>query len=182
MLYEVPQPVALNEPELALLACIRAGRPIDLEHWHDAADAMEELVEALLKREAIPEIRLRLFDDPDLAEAGRKSPYDNFRENGNGWSETIRHGNFTKYLHYWIYGPELPKDAIEGLCQIRNEDRGTSGELLDQYLKHARDCVRKYRLYPHHAGTEFFRLGVEIGMHVDRARSLRKAAMSVRRK
>lgn len=180
MAYTVPQQVSLTEPELKLYARIKAGKPIDLEHWHDAADAMEELVESLLKREAIPPIRLRLFDDADLAETNGKSPLDEFQSEGNDFRSTIRHGHFVKYLHHFIYGPSLPKAAIEGLCKILNDDMGTSGTLIDQYCKHARDCVRKYGLQRHEAGTEFFRLGVEIGMEVDAARTLRKAARSVR--
>jgi hypothetical protein len=50
--------------------------------------------------------------------------------------------------------------------------------ILDQYRKHARKCVRKFRLNSNYAATEFFRLGVEIGMELHDARSLRDAARS----
>jgi hypothetical protein len=50
--------------------------------------------------------------------------------------------------------------------------------VMNQYRKHARACVREHGLDPNQAATEFFRLGVEIGMTVHDARTLRDAAKS----
>jgi hypothetical protein len=70
--------------------------------------------------------------------------------------------------------------VISGLCQLLNEDRGTSGEVMTQYRRFARASVRAYSLTPRAAATEFFRLGLEIGMSVDEAKILRDAALSTR--
>jgi hypothetical protein len=84
------------------------------------------------------------------------------------------------YLKHFINGPDLPQPVIEGLCKILNESMGTSGMVMDQYCRFARESVRKHGLDRAKAATEFFRLGVEIGMSVDNARTLRDAAHTTR--
>jgi hypothetical protein len=139
---------------------------------------MESLVESLLQRQAVPDVRLRVFFDPNYAETGRKSRQEAFESNGTSGNEIYRHPHFIPYLRYFIYGPKLPQPAIDGLCRILNEQRGTSGMVMDQYRRHGRECVRKYGLFRVDAATEFFRLAVEIGMGIDEARTLRKAVQS----
>ena len=79
-----------------------------------------------------------------------------------------------------IEGPDLPREAVDGLCRILNDDMGTSGMVMDQYCRHARESVRRFGLDRRKAATEFYRLGIEVGMEPDDARMLRQAAMSVR--
>ena len=176
--YAAPQSIELTEFESGLYARI-PQRPSH-DGWHDVADAMEQLVLSLLDRKAVPEVRLRLFCDPDYAEKGSKSRQQVFESNGTSGNDIFRHPHFIPYLRHFIDGPDLPKDAIDGLCKILNDDMGTSGMLMDQYRKHARASVRKHGLDAGHAATEFFRLGVEIGMEIHDARTLRDAAKSTR--
>lgn len=171
-------PIELTEAERQLYA--KVADDFDHDTWHTTADAMEELMKALLARNGIPEIRLRVFSDPAYAETGNRSRQNVFESNGTSGTDIFRHGNFVKYLRYFVKGPELPIDAIDGLCKILNDDHGSSGMVLDQYRRHARKCVRDFKLDPSNAGTEFFRLGLEIGMDVTAAHSLRDAAKSVR--
>jgi len=103
-----------------------------------------------------------------------------FESNATTGNAIYRHPHFIPYIHHWIRGPDLPKDVIDGLCRILNEDHATSGMVMDQYREHARASVRKHGLTPTNAATEFFRLGVEIGMEIDDARTLRDAARSTR--
>ena len=176
--YAPPQSIELTDGEAELYAKIPNSPSHD--GWRDVADAMESVVESLLERKAVPEVRLRLFADPDYAETGKKSRQQVFESNGTSGNEIFRHPNFISYLQHFIHGPDLPKSAIDGLCQILNEDRGTSGMVMYQYRKFARDCIRKHGLNPSDAATEFFRLGVEIGMDIHAARTLRDAARSTR--
>lgn len=178
MNYVVPQSIALTESESELYSRIPES-PTD-DGWPDVADALESLVKSLLDRNAVPEIRLRLFCDPDYAETGSKSRQQVFESNGTAGIELYRHPHFIPYLRHWIHGPTLPKDAINGLCTILNKDHGTSGMVMDQCRKHARVSVRKHGLSQSQAATEFFRLGVEIGMEIHAARTLRDAARSTR--
>ncbi len=178
MEYRPIGPIELTEAEMQLYAQI----PEDFDHdsWQNTADAMEELMKSLLARSGIPEIRLRVFSDPGCAETGNQSRQSVFESNGTSGRDIFRHGNFVKYLRYFVKGPELPIGVIDGLCKILNDDHGTSGMVLDQYRRYARKCVRDFELDPACAGTEFFRLGLEIGMDLTAARSLREAAKSVR--
>jgi len=52
--------------------------------------------------------------------------------------------------------------------------------LMDQYRKYARSSVRQHKLNASYAATEFFRLGVEIGIEIWDARTLRDAARSTK--
>ncbi len=183
MKYEVPQHVELTDEESQLYdrilsAEIRHGRSSD--DWSEIADSMETLVELLSSRKAIPEVRIQLFVDPKLAESGAMSRQQVFESNETSGSDIIRHPNFVKYLRHFIEGPKLPKPVMQGLCDILNEDRGTSGMLIEQTRKFVRDSIRNNGLDRGYAATEFFRLGIEIGMSESSARSLRDAAMSVR--
>lgn len=178
MNYVAPQSIELTESETELYSRISESPAHD--GWNDIAKAMEALVESLLNRNAVPEIRLRLFCDSDYAETGNKSRQQVFESNGTTGSGIYRHPHFIPYLRHWIDGPSLPQEAIDGLCTILNENLGTSGMVMDQYRKHARASIRKHGLSPSIAATEFFRLGVEIGMEIDEARTLRNAARSTR--
>ncbi len=135
---------------------------------------------ALLKRDAIPRVRLDLFRDPQLAETGSRSREQVFEGNGTQGREVWRHPHFPPYLKHFIEGPDLPLEAIDGLCRILNEDRGTSGMVMDQYRAFARACVRRHGLEKKKAATEFYRLGIEIGMERSDARTLRDAASTAR--
>lgn len=180
MTFSPPQPVKLNEAEEKLLTRIEAFDKLahpPYEEWKSIADAMEALFDSLVERDAIPEIRWRLFTDSDLAETGSKSRQQVFESNGTSGREIIRHPHFIPYLRHFIIGPDLPTPAIEGLCRILNEDMGTSGELMDRYRAHARATVKMHRIDSHHVATEFFRLAIEIGMDAHAARVLRDAAM-----
>lgn len=178
MKYERPKPIELTATEAELYSRIPTNPGHD--GWHEVADAMEALFESLRDRQAIPEVRLGVFFDPAYAETGNKSRQQVFESNGTSGSDMYRHPHFMPYLRYFIYGPDLPKSAIEGLCKILNDDAGTSGMVMDQYRKHARSCVRQFGLDQGKAATEFLRLGIEIGMELHAARTLREAARSAR--
>lgn len=173
-----PSTVQLTAEEAQLYAQIPNVPSHD--GWLQVADAMENLFLSLLDRDAIPEIRLKLFFDSAFAETGSKSRQEVFESNGTSGNDIFRHPNFIPYLRYFIDGPRLPRTAIDGLCRILNENIGTSGEVMDQYRQHARAVVRTHRLVSSTAATEFFRLGLEIGMSDFAARTLRDAARTAR--
>ncbi len=176
--FKVPGHVALTSEE-KLLAAIVFG-PDGEREWKDVADAMQWLFQSLLHRDAIPRIRLQMFEDPDLAELRGKSPKQAFEENGVRGDAITRHWDFKPYLDHFIHGPRLPKDIVDGLVRILNDDCGTSGMVMKQYECFARDSVRRHRLNRHSGAREFHRLAVEIGMGVEDARILRHAALGTR--
>ncbi len=176
--FKAPEHVELTTDETNLAALVFAEQ--EECEWNEIADAMQALLKSLLDRVAIPSIRLQVFEDPECAEVYDKSPKQIFEGNGTSGIAIYRHPHFKAYLHYFVYGPNLPKDVIDGLVRLLNDDRGTSGMVMTQYGQFARDAVRRHRLDPRTAATEFHRLGLEIGMGAHDARVLRDAARRTR--
>ena len=58
-------------------------RSNNLYSWDETADAMEELMESLLERDAIPLARRKFFSDPDYYVGGHgRSRLQTFEKNG----------------------------------------------------------------------------------------------------
>lgn len=178
MEYTPPCSVELTDEEANLNEQIPSS-PDRTVPWGPIADAMESLFKSLIERDAIPAVRLRVFDDPKHAEKRGKSPKQVFESNGTCGDHICRHPHFIEYLRYFINGADLPNAVIKGFCKILNNDQGTSGMILDQLHRYVRSCVREYRLDPHTAGTEFYRLAVELEIDYD-PHGIRTVAMSTR--
>lgn len=148
--------------------------------WERTADAVESLLVSLKGRNAIPMVRLKVFSDPDFAEVGSRSIKGTFNKNGVPDAKIVRDPNFVKYLRYFIFGPNLPRPVIEETVKFFDEFMGTSGMLITASGKKVRSLVRTFNLNRFEVETEFFRLGVEIGLSPSDARLLRKAVMSTR--
>jgi hypothetical protein len=178
MNYQPPQVVELTRDESKLNEQI-LDSPDPSKKWTPIADAMESLLKSLIGRNAIPEIRLRIFADPEYAETRNKSPKQIFESNGTCGAEIYRHPHFMKHLRYFINGPDLPAPVINDFCKILNEDAATSGEKVDQLHRFVRSCVREYDLDRHSAASNFYKLAVELEIEYDPYR-IRTVAMSVR--
>jgi len=178
MNYQPPQAVELTDEESKLNEQIPYS-PDPSGNWTQIANAMESLFKSLIERNAIPEIRLRIFTDPKYAETRNKSPKQIFESNGTCGDEIYRHPHFIKHLRYFINGPDLPEAVINGFCKILNDDAGTSGEILDQLHRFVRSCVREYGLDRHSAASNFFKLAIELEIDHD-PYGIRTAAMSTR--
>lgn len=178
MKYVAPISIELTASESELYKQII--KPLSPQDWPETEVALASLTNALLDRDAVPEIRVRLFADSSFAEVSGRSPREVFEANGTRGNDIFRHIDFVPYLLHFIHGPDLPRPVIEGLLTILNADVGTSGMVLKQYRGFARNAVRTYRLSPSVAATEFFRLGIEVGMSLEAARELREAARSTR--
>jgi hypothetical protein len=98
--------IELAEQELVLL------EQIDFNwHSHDSGrscDAAARLMPLLLRRKAIPERRLRYFDDPEL-NGGRKSVCRCSKATVLWELTSFGHGNFLRHLRYFIHGAVLPE-------------------------------------------------------------------------
>jgi hypothetical protein len=175
-----PQPITLTAKERVLLAKIS----FDLSGHHDAetvrawCDSAKSLAQSLLKRKAVPEIRLRYFTDPDLNVGGHnKSRKEVFEGNGTRGDDILQHPHFLAYLKYFIFGPDLPQTTIDQFRQIVIEDRGTSGMLLKQMTQFARAETRRLG---ENRPDEFFKLALECGLDVGLARIIRDAVRGTR--
>lgn len=175
MKYNPPVHVTLTDDETKWYKVISSHDNENVE-WEVIANAMESLFNSLITREAIPEIRLAMFDNPKYAETGKRSPKEIFEMNGTRGNNIYRHPHFLKYLKYFIDGPDLPDRVIQGFCKIFNDDYGTSGMLLDQIRKYVRSCVRDFHLDRHKAASEFYKLTTELQINL--ADSIRQAALT----
>jgi hypothetical protein len=179
------QVVQLNEQERTLADAVfsergQAPQP-DQGVRSDTAEQMSQLTDSLLKRDAIPPVRLAYFTDPAMNTGrGAKSHKQVFEDNGTRGAAILRHPHFKNYLRHFIYGPDLPEPTIRSFCKIIEADAGTSGMLLDQVKAFVRKEVRDRQLAAHHAAEEFFKLAYEVAKP-DLAENVRHAAMSAKR-
>jgi hypothetical protein len=175
--------VTLTAPERRLADRISFDpRDRDFERLRESCAAAGELARSLFARGAIPEIRMRYFDDPLLNPGGRKSRCQVFRDNGRSDEEIVEDGNFLKHLRYMIFGPDLPAAVIDGFRRVLEEDAGSTGMVQDQLRAFVRDQVRTRALERLDAAEAFFMLTLECGESLSLVASVREAAMSVRRK
>src|SRR5258708_6488465 len=125
----------LTVEEKAILARIDfapASDQHDPEYWKAVGTSALELMRSLLARKAIPEVRSKYFTEPDFNVSGRGcSRAQIFEKNGTHGEAIFKHPHFLKYLHYFVYGPELPPAVIEAFRQ-RIADLGlvTSSDIV----------------------------------------------------
>jgi len=174
--------VALLEQEQRLFDSIewqsekwlRWEQESQLEMFEDAKD----LSLSLLKRKAIPQIRVDYFVRPELNFGSGKSRKQVFEDNGTAGENIYRHPHFLAYLWYFINGPKLPQSTIDGFIKILRDDAGTSGMVLKQIGAFVRKEVRDHNLEGAH--DEFAKLALEID-RADLAANVRQAAKTARR-
>jgi hypothetical protein len=174
--------IELTDREHELLSRIHFGQP---SHGEICASLrpMDELTNLLLDRQAIPDVRLLYFTEPDRNPGARgKSRQQIFEQNGTKDDEIQVHPSFLKILEYFLFGPQLPASIIK---MFKDEaifsGMLTYGDINDLTPK-ARAAVRSYNLAPHDAAEEFHKLALECGASPDGAASLRKSILSVRSK
>jgi hypothetical protein len=137
--------------------------------------AARSLLKSLQNRETIPQARVRDFTEPFPGGRG-KSHKDVFEKNGCREDAIAEHPHFVSYLRYFMNGPALPADTIEGFRKIMIEDSGTSNMVMDQLCKFVRAETRRLKLERDVAREEFWRLAQEVGyVH---AATIRDAAAS----
>lgn len=146
--------------------------------WSEVADLMEELFLLLKDRNAIPELRLKVFSNSDYAEKGSKSIQEIFESNGTRGKEIVRHPHFTEYIDYFVNGPALPQKFIRDFCELA-DNYFTRPEELRKFVRHA---IKQAELTHYDVPSNVFRLAVERGLSTSTASSLRKDAMTAIRK
>jgi hypothetical protein len=142
---------------------------------------MAALSELLLHRGAIPEVRLRYFNDPACNPGGRgKSRQEIFERNGTIGDEILEHPHFLPYLEYFVLGPNLPSTVILQFKEMAKcSGYLTAGDIND-LAPSARATVRSGRLNPPQAADEFFKLAMECGAMPSSAEIIRHSIRQVR--
>lgn len=177
-----PQRVILTPQEKAWLDKISFDEMENHDVLSTSCDAAAPLARSLLARRAIPKVRVRYFFDPKLNIGGHgKSRKQVFEANGTSGDAILSHGNFLKYLKYFIFGPDLPDTTIDKFIKILVDDLGSSGEVLEQLRRFVRAETRRLRSErPQDFAEEFFKLALESGLDVGLAGSIRDAARTAK--
>jgi hypothetical protein len=178
--------VKLTEQEKALLTKIDfalSTRSDGPENWRRVADAMQGLTRLLVERNAIPEARLKYVTDPECNVQGHGSSRKEIIERNDPPTPMVRNPAFVKYLHYFLYGPDLPSEVIEAfgekVAACGKLFTGTDAmEVGDLALR----LTRSNGLDPYQAPEEFQKLALECGLRVHHARSVRDRVMRARRR
>lgn len=158
---DVPEikPIALTAEETAL--CQQMEAEFSRGNLY-SGQAARSLLKSLHSRAAIPQARIRDFTEPFSGGRG-KSHKDVFESNGCRGDAIAEHPHFVKYLRYFMNGPALPVETIEGFREIIIEDSGTSSTVMDQLCKFVRVESRRLKLDRDVAREEFWRLAQEVG-------------------
>lgn len=146
--------------------------------WSEVAESMEELFLLLNDRNAIPELRLKIFSDSDYADKGSKSIKEIFESNGTRGREIVRHPHFTQYIDYFVNGPALPQKFVSDFCELA-DNYFTRPEELRKFVRHA---IKQAGLTHYDVPSDVFRLAIERGLSTSTASSLRKEAMTAIRR
>ncbi|WP_076999163.1 hypothetical protein [Variovorax sp. KK3] len=142
---------------------------------------MVALTESLLKRGAVPEVRLLYFTDSERNPGGRgKSRQEIFERNGTSGAEIMAHPNFMKYLEYFVCGPSLPDEVMGEFKDAAGFSGYLTGGDVVELIPKARAAVRSARLAPYEASDEFHKLALECGASPSSAETIRSAVRSVK--
>lgn len=84
--------------------------------------ACKKLTESLLKRDVIPQHRIKYFTNAEYnLGRGNKSRKYYFEEILNGKGDILEHQDFLKYLDYFINGSKLTQEFKEKLQKVKDE-------------------------------------------------------------
>lgn len=176
-----PSKIELTAPEQALLEKIAFPPTRDHDAVRASLDPAEALTRSLCGRNAIPEARLRWFQDPECNPGGRGKSREQLFEQGSSDSESIlRHPNFLRRLHYFIFGPALPVALMERFCDAIHFQSGDLEPLRKLARELTREMVRQHSRNAFEASEEFYKLALECGLSTRFAESIGKTARTVK--
>ncbi len=177
--------IALTDNEKALLQAIT----IRFESFeHDPRDIylrnekpVLEIVKSLIKRDAIPEVRLRFWSDPEyrINRRNKSSPKEVFERNRCTGDDIFTDLRFLPHLRYFLFGADLPDEVISKFDnQVGNPEWVTSGD-IEPMGKCARSLIREFDLDRRRAPEEFYKLCLDIGLELWEARMVMESAKRV---
>lgn len=173
--------IALTEAERELLNKITFDSSL-YDDLQAAMEPMAALAASLLDRQAIPEVRLLYFTDPERNPTSRgKSWQQIFESNGTAGNELLSHPNFLKFLYYFIHGPKLPEPIIRRFAAAAANSNGRlSSHDIQELTPQAKAAIKSARIEPNSAAEEFHKLALEYGATASSAEALYRSVRSVR--
>lgn len=159
---KIPHLIKLSDSEQRLYNKIEFGRIMDHKKAIKSAKASHKLMDSLIERKAIPQIRLAYFSDPDLNPREKGNSYlQNYNRTLNG-RNLFEDGNFiNRFLRYFIFGPDLSQETMREFCKILNKDerKGELNDLLHRFVRNEVQKVGTTRRY--YLREEFYKLALE---------------------
>jgi hypothetical protein len=172
--------IELTDSERELLGQIKFGWSND-DDIRASIKPMAALSGSLLKRRAIPEVRLSYFNDPQRNPNGHgKSHQQIFEKNGTSGADILAHPHFLPYLEYFVFGPQLPSSVIARFKEVARLSGYLSGGDIYDLISEAKAIVRSARLNPREAADEFYKLALECGAMPSSAAMIRKLVRAIR--
>ena len=163
--------IALTDEERVLVQAITLRLPkraVDKlnEIWSKNARPILDVLDLLTKRNAIPEVRLKYWNDPEY-QTDRRYKTSNkglFERKGCTGEDIYTHLRFLRYLRYFLFGADLQNEVISRFEEkVGNPDWVTSGD-IGPISKCARDLTRKFDLDRSRAPEEFYKLCLDMGL------------------
>lgn len=140
------------------------------------------LVRSLSARQAIPQERIKYWNDADYnpgrIKASRKGA---FERNSCTGDDIYIHPHFLAHLRYFLFGADLPDAVILAFEEGIGNPEWVSSSDVPAIGKLARELTRQHALDKSTAEDEFFKLGLDLGLGLDVAESIRHAVRQVRR-
>jgi hypothetical protein len=180
--------ILLTPDESRILAAMKLHQE-ELFHDIDAAQTNGELavtlMTSLLLRRAVPQVRLKYFEDPTYRTGRIKGSYRQlFERNHTVGDEIFRHPNFLRHLRYFLFGADLPGDVIEAFSGnvLAYGHVGPSDAL--ELGKLGRDLTRKHdlavRIGAGEVAEEFYKLALDCRIYQGHALAIRDRVASIR--
>lgn len=169
--------IDLTAEERALFESIRAENEREGPFSDDYGSHVEELLQRLQARGAIPAIRLRYFTDAELNPGVRKSRQQVFVDNGCDTREKLlTSGNFFRHLDYIVRGPRVPARLVASF----KDHAATPFPEFENLRRLVRAEVRALTQAPPgvYLEDDIFMLALESGLDLGEARIIRTDVMS----
>lgn len=139
------------------------------------------LVRSLSARDAVPQERIRYWNDPDYnpgrIKASRKGL---FERNSCTGDDIYTHPHFLKHLRYFLFGADLSDAVILAFEEGVGNPAWVSSSDAPAIGKLARDLTRRHGLDRSSAESEFFKLALDMGLGLTSALRIRQAVQQVR--
>lgn len=142
----------------------------------------KKLFLSLLDRDAIPEIRLKYFTDPEFnIGQTKKSKEEAFENNLTQGESVYDHHDFIKYLDYIIFGSKIPNSIQSRFLEIIDDEILTSGELVTRLTSFTRTKAKQLNWSRFKIADQFYKLALDCNVDYGLARAIRDAAFNAKR-
>jgi hypothetical protein len=172
--------IALEPAEQAILETIELDQ-LKLDGKADSnGRAVLALMKLLIKRNAIPAVRARYWQDPEYRDGKLKGSHKElFERNRTKGDDIYQHPNFLSRLRYFIYGANLPPRMIAAFVDEVGDPKHVSLSDAIPLGKFARRLAREHG-FDKTCAEEFYKLSLDLGLHLNTAKSIRDAVRRLR--